>query len=111
MPSLKNQKVNARDCMRRELSLDVDEGRVKKISKKFLALSSPTRIKIVHLLLEHKKLCVCEIERAMRLQQSKVSYHLGILIKAGILKRETQEPWSYYSLNGSSAEIRRFFEH
>jgi ArsR family transcriptional regulator len=99
-------------CKRIEkIRLDVDDEEVKKISKKFLALSNPTRLKIVHLLKKHRKLCVCEIERAMKMQQSKVSYHLGILIKAGLLRREMHGLWSYYSLNGSDAEIRRFFEH
>jgi len=106
-----NAKSYLRRCLKRKISLDADDGEVKKISKKFLALSSPTRLKMVHLLRKHRKLCVCEIESAMKMQQSKVSYHLRILVNAGILKREVHAPWSYYSLNGSDAEIRKFFEH
>jgi len=34
------------------------------------------------------------------LGQSKVSYHLRILVEAGIVFRETHGTWSHYSLRG-----------
>ena len=56
---------------------------MKKFIKVMKALSDPNRVKMVKLL-QHKEMCVCEIQAALGLAQSTVSKHLKILEEAGL---------------------------
>lgn len=49
-------------------------------------------------------ICVCEFERYFGMSQSKVSYHLGKLKDAGLLREEKRGRWSFYSLDRGVAE-------
>lgn len=62
------------------------------------ALSDPIRIQIINLLDQQKDICTCEFEDILVLGQSKISYHLGILMDAKIVDRTLQGTWSHYSL-------------
>jgi ArsR family transcriptional regulator, arsenate/arsenite/antimonite-responsive transcriptional repressor len=48
-------------------------------------------------------ICVCEFEGYYGMGQSKVSYHLGKLKEAGLVREERRGKWSFYSLNRESA--------
>lgn len=80
-----------------------DEERIQELSRRIKSLASPIRLKILKLLMDQGELCVCEIEKALGLKQSKVSYHLALLMQGGVIKRRESGPWSYYSLNGESS--------
>lgn len=62
------------------------------------ALSDPIRVQMVHLLQKRADLCTCEFEDLLGLAQSKVSYHLKILLQAGFIEREIHGSWSHYKL-------------
>ncbi len=64
----------------------------------FKALSDETRLRIVKLL-EKGELCVCDIVAALDIIQPKVSFHLGVLWEAGLIKDRKQGKWIHYSLN------------
>jgi ArsR family transcriptional regulator, arsenate/arsenite/antimonite-responsive transcriptional repressor len=68
------------------------------VVKTFKALSDETRIRIIKLL-EHGELCVCDIGAALDMIQPKVSFHLGVLKNAGLLKDRKQGKWVHYSLD------------
>jgi len=61
------------------------------------ALSDPLRLTILHLIRE-QPLCVCIINRFMRLAGSKLSYHLNILKESGLIEGEYCGNWIIYSL-------------
>ena len=63
----------------------------------FKALSDPTRLSII-ILLVNGELCVCQIEAALGIHQAKISRHLAYLRKHGIVKVRSQWKWKYYSL-------------
>lgn len=65
------------------------------------ALSDPIRLQMVHLLGQCPDLCTCEFEGVLGLGQSNVSYHLKILLDAGIVEREVFGTWSHYRLRAS----------
>lgn len=44
-------------------------------------------------------ICVCEFEDYYGMGQSKVSYHLGKLKEAGLVREEKRGKWSFYSLD------------
>ena len=75
----------------------------------FKALSDETRLKLV-VLLYKRELCVCQIEAALGISQTKASRHLAILRRAGLLKSRREGLWVYYTLAepGSKVEANLF---
>ncbi|MBF0451264.1 MAG: winged helix-turn-helix transcriptional regulator [Candidatus Magnetomorum sp.] len=71
---------------------------MKNFLKVMKALSDPNRIKIAKML-QHKELCVCEIQAGLSLAQSTTSKHLKILEDAGIVQFKKQGLWINYSLS------------
>ena len=64
------------------------------------ALSDPNRVKIVKML-QHKFMCVCEIQEALGISQSSVSKHLRILEEAGLVDFKKDGLWvNYYLTDG-----------
>jgi ArsR family transcriptional regulator len=61
------------------------------------ALSDPNRVKMIKLL-QHKVMCVCEIQAALGLAQSTASKHLKILEEAGLITYFKDGLWVNYSL-------------
>ena len=70
---------------------------MRKFIKVMKALSDPNRVKMVKLL-QHKVMCVCEIQAALGLAQSTVSKHLKILEEAGLISYYKDKLWVNYSL-------------
>lgn len=64
----------------------------------FKALTDETRLKIIKLL-EQGELCVCDIVAALDMQQSKVSFHLGVLKEAGLIQDRKQGRWTHYRIH------------
>ncbi len=67
------------------------------MAQSFKALSDPTRLKILHLLVDGE-LCVCEIIYALGKPQSTISHHLNILKNAGFIKWRKEGVWIHYRL-------------
>ena len=63
----------------------------------FKALTDETRLKIIKLL-EQGELCVCDIVAALDMQQSRVSFHLGVLKEAGLIQDRKQGKWTHYRI-------------
>lgn len=61
------------------------------------ALSDPNRVKMLKLL-QHRMLCVCEIQKAVGLAQSTASKHLKILEEAGLIAYSKDGLWVNYRL-------------
>jgi len=72
-------------------------GSMKQYIDLFKTLSDETRLRIM-VLLSEKELCVCQIEAALGLPQTKVSRHLTVLRYAGLAKDRRDGLWIYYSL-------------
>ena len=67
------------------------------------ALSDINRVKIVKLL-QHKMMCVCELQTALRVAQPTVSKHLKILENAGLVVSKKEGLWvNYYPADGSAS--------
>ena len=61
------------------------------------ALSDPNRVKVVKLL-QHKEMCVCEMQEALGIAQPTVSKHLKILEDAGLVQSRKDGLWVNYRL-------------
>jgi len=69
-----------------------------KYEAKFKALADQKRLQILYVLTQRGNTCVCDLADIFDMQQSKLSYHLKILLDAGLIRRETKGTWSYYEL-------------
>ena len=65
------------------------------------ALSDPNRIKILKML-QHKMMCVCELQTALQIAQPSVSKHLKILEYAGLVDSKKDGMWVNYHLTDGS---------
>lgn len=72
----------------------------------FKALADRHRVKIVNRLLSAggEAVCVCDFEEMLGLKQSTVSYHLKLLLTAGIITRERRGKFAYYALADGALE-------
>lgn len=61
------------------------------------ALGDETRLRILKLILK-RELCVCELEAALNMSQSKVSRHLTVLRSLGLVEDRREGVWIFYSL-------------
>jgi ArsR family transcriptional regulator len=68
-----------------------------KMSATHHALSDPVRMTILFLLAV-QPLCVCVIKACIGIADSKLSYHLAVLKKAGLIFGEQQGNWIIYRL-------------
>jgi ArsR family transcriptional regulator len=70
------------------------------LAEAFGAIGDPYRVAIVHLIATTgEPVCVVDVERHVPLAQSTVSYHLKVLLDAGVISREKRGRWNYYSIN------------
>jgi ArsR family transcriptional regulator len=65
------------------------------------ALSDPNRIKILKML-QHKMMCVCELQAALQIAQPSVSKHLKILENADLVNSKKDGMWVNYHLTDGS---------
>ena len=65
--------------------------------KIFKALSDPTRLRIVAILLRHE-VCVCELMAILELEQSRISHQLRILRDADIVEDRRDRRWIVYTI-------------
>lgn len=65
----------------------------------FSLLSDETRLRCLVLLQKEGELCVCEISQIMESIQPKISRHLALMRKSGLVSDERRGQWVYYSLN------------
>ena len=99
---------------------DAGEREVERIIALGRALSDPIRVRMLGMIAggrsccdlpdlgvpaeeEDKGICVCEFEGYYGMGQSKVSYHLGKLKEAGLVREERRGKWSFYSLDRESS--------
>src|SRR5699024_11504197 len=73
--------------------------------KKFKALTDHKRLYILRILATEGKTCVCDLSELLALPQTKLSYHLKILLVVKFISVEKEGRWNIYSAN--LMEIKR----
>lgn len=66
--------------------------------KNVSAVNDETRVKILDFIVANGEVCVCDIESAFNMIQSRISRHLKILKDAGFLAVDRRGKWAYYSI-------------
>lgn len=80
-----------------------------KRSRIYQALSDPLRLSILYII-KDQPLCVCVINRFMRLSGSKLSYHLNILKESGLIEGEYNGNWILYSITDRGRRLLKCTE-
>ncbi|MDT8375155.1 MAG: metalloregulator ArsR/SmtB family transcription factor [Mariprofundaceae bacterium] len=62
----------------------------------FKALGDPVRLRLFCLLALKGEQCVCHLTRALRLPQSTISRHLGVLRSSGLVTARRDGKWMHY---------------
>lgn len=81
---------------------------VKDALKTFRALSDPTRLRVVLLLME-QDLCVCELMFILKMEQSRVSHQLRILREAGLIEDVREGRWMIYRVAPGRRNVLEMF--
>ncbi len=106
MNEVKTRKLEAKSDAGPSGAEQVNGSAVADLSTVFKALSDETRLRILKLL-KGGELCVCHVVAAFDMSQSKVSFHLGVLKAAGLLKDRKEGKWMHYRIDESDM-FRRF---
>ena len=67
----------------------------------FHALSDETRLAVVEMLHDGER-CVCDLQDALDVAQSRLSFHLKVLKDAGFVNDRKEGRWVHYSLNSQA---------
>ena len=70
---------------------------MRELIKVLKAAGDKNRMRILKML-QHKKMCVCELAAVLEIKQPSVSKHLSILRDAGLIQDERNGQWMDYSL-------------
>lgn len=77
---------------------------LKSYEKTFKALADEKRLEILSNLKSCGSCCVCDMTETFELSQSKLSYHLKILLEAELIVKVSNGTWNYYSINKDKFE-------
>ncbi|MFC7749130.1 ArsR/SmtB family transcription factor [Paenibacillus thermoaerophilus] len=81
----------------------LDETAAAQMANLFKALSDPTRVRLIHALLQ-KELCVHDLAAVLEMGQSAISHQLRLLRNLRIVKRRKSGKTVYYSLDDTHME-------
>ncbi len=71
---------------------------MRELSGIYKALADETRLQIMGMLLLQGELCVCDVEGALEITQSKSSRHLRTLLHAGLVTNRRKGAWMFYQI-------------
>ena len=72
--------------------------KMRQILRVFKALSDPTRLRILVLLLQGE-LCVCELSATLEMEQSRISHQLRVLRNADLVEDTRDGKWIIYRVS------------
>jgi len=85
-------------------STDVDSISLEESVAGFAALADPIRLDIVKRLAACDQRCVCDLLSDSGVAPNLLSYHLGVLRKAGLIKAKRRGRWMDYRLVAEALE-------
>lgn len=70
---------------------------LKPLAETLKVLSDPTRLRILEILHLRGETCVCELEAALGMTQSNISFHVNTLRRVGLVTSQKVGKWVFYS--------------
>lgn len=80
------------------------ESIVRNMAKRYQALSDPVRLRVLWAL-SMADLCPCILKQVSKLSDSKLSYHLRILERSGLISSRRTKNWMIYSITALGAKV------
>jgi ArsR family transcriptional regulator len=80
---------------------------MKSPSTLFGGFADPTRLRLLALLGRRKELCVCDLCAVLGESQPKVSRHLAVLRRAGLVDVRREGRWKHYALAAPRSALHR----
>jgi len=71
----------------------------------FKSLSDESRIRILHLLFNHKEMSISDLEQILDFTQTKTSRHLNYLKNAGIVSFRKVDQWVFYYIKDEGYDV------
>jgi ArsR family transcriptional regulator len=71
------------------------------------SINDETRLRVLNFINLHEEVCVCDVENAFGMIQSRISRHLKILKDGGFLKVERKGRWAFYSIRSPLDSFRQ----
>ena len=86
----------------------LDEDAATALTQVLKAIADPVRLRVIALIASSStgELCACELPALLGRTQSTVSYHLGQLVRAGVLEREQRGKWAWFRLTDRLEDVR-----
>lgn len=75
----------------------------------FRALGHPIRLELLAWIAARGPICVCHLQEELPYTQSRISKHLAILRRAGLVSTRREGTWVYYSAEEDAFEVAREF--
>lgn len=69
--------------------------------KIFKALADENRLQLLKRIASANEVCVCKLIDETEMAQSRLSYHLKLLLEAGLINVTPQGKWNFYAVNHS----------
>ena len=88
-------------------STDLDSTPLEATAARFGALADPIRLDILTRLGDGAEHCVCELLASTGLAANLLSYHLGVLRRAGLIDARRRGRWVDYHLVGTALDDLR----
>lgn len=98
MPTASNWASHPADCCAPVALATADRDRASELALLAKALADPFRAQIVEVLRNRDEVCVNRMQDSFFLSQASISYHLGVLRRAGIIESERRGKLVYYRL-------------
>jgi ArsR family transcriptional regulator len=93
------------------ISTDLESRSLEALAARFGALSDPIRLRILTQLAEWDQRCVCDLLRDSGIAPNLLSYHLGVLRRAGLIAARRRGRWIDYRLMPEALEeLQRVIE-
>jgi DNA-binding transcriptional ArsR family regulator len=102
-PSLCDNEVSAEQIAALDAHL-LDLDTANRLAEIFKALSDPTRLRIIGLLMEHE-VCVHTLEAALGMSQSAISHQLRVLRQMNLVRFRKEGRHVYYALDDEHVEL------
>jgi ArsR family transcriptional regulator len=75
----------------------------------FRALADPVRLELLALIAARGPVCVCHLQSELPYAQPRISKHLAVLRRAGLVRAERRGSWAFYTLNPEAFAAARDF--
>ncbi len=72
---------------------------LRRVCEVLQTMSNPARLRILEILHTRGETCVCELEAALGMTQSNISFHLNLLRKDGLVTNKKVGKWVFYTLD------------